>query len=189
MISRELTLQRWKEAQVLPARKAEHEHYAQLALAYKQNFYDPVAAAKGVPWYMVACFDRRESDCDHNAYLGNGDSLWHPTIHVPRGRGPFKSWSAGAIDSLNFDQVVPSKGEGNHWDIVTVLIAMEAWNGLGYFFRGLPSPYDWSGTNIQRPGKFTGDGEWDPHAWDTQPGCAAMLICLRDNHGVDLSEG
>lgn len=188
MISRELTLERWQKAQIRDSRKAEAEHLAQVALLYKQNFYDPVEKDTGVPWYVVACLDRREEDCNHNAVLANGDSLWRPTVHVPRGIGPFKSWHEGAVFSLKYDHMTPAKGEGEHWDIVTALIAMEAYNGLGYYYRGLPSPYVWAGTSIQVPGKYVGDGAWDAHAMDMQPGCAEILLALKQNHGVDLNE-
>src|ERR1700734_2387461 len=132
MISRELTLERWQKCQIRGNEKGMFETLAQRVLGYKAQFYDPVAEALNLPWYLVAALDMREEDFNHNGYLGNGDSLWRPTVHVPRGRGPFKTWFAGAIDALKYDNMVPAKGEGEHWDIVTVLIAAEAYNGLGY---------------------------------------------------------
>ncbi len=167
---------------------AMHEHMAQRALAYRTNFYDPVEKATGIPWYLVAAFDMREEDFDHNGYLGNGDKLWRVTTHIPRGRGPFENWFDGAIDALKLDHVSPAFGEGNHWDIVTVLIAAEKFNGLGYFHHNLPSPYVWSGTSVQHAGKYTSDGHWDPNAWDHQPGVAGLLLALKLNHGIDLNE-
>lgn len=164
------------------------EHMAQRVMSYKANYYDPVTASTGIPWYLVAAFDMREEDFDHNGYLGNGDSLWHKTVHVPRGRGPFKSWYAGAIDALQYDHVSPAFGQGEHWDIVTVLIAAEKFNGLGYFNRGLPSPYVWGGTTVQVAGKYTGDGHFSPGTWDTQPGVAGLFLALKQNHGVNLGE-
>lgn len=183
------TLTRWKSCQNLSNEKDMLEHMAQRCMTYKANYYDPVTAATGIPWYMVAVIDMREENFNHNGYLGNGDSLWRPTVHVPRGRGPFKTWYEGAIDALvKVDHVTPAFGQGNHWDIVTVLIACEKFNGGGYAARGLPSPYVWAGTSVQVHGKFTSDGHFNPSAWDTQPGCAGVLLALKQNHGVDLNE-
>lgn len=188
MISRELTLERWQKCQIRDDHKGIFENLAQRVLGYKQSFYDPVSQATNVPWYVVAGLDMREEDFSHSGYLGNGDPLWRATTHVPRGRGPFKSWYEGAIDALNFDHMTSAKGEGDHWDIVTALIACEGYNGLGYYYRGLPSPYVWAGTSIQVAGKYVGDGAWDPHAFDTQPGVAGLLLALKQNHSVDLNE-
>jgi lysozyme family protein len=188
MISRLLTLERWQKCEIPDSHKGMYETLANRVLSYKQNYYDPVENGTGVPWYLVAGLDMREEDFNHNGYLGNGDPLWKPTTHVPRGRGPFLSWHAGAVDALHHDGMIPSKGEGHHWDIVTVLIAAEKYNGLGPYYRGIPSSYIWSGTNIQVAGKYVADGVWDPHAWDIQPGVAGLLLALKTNHGIDLNE-
>lgn len=176
----------WKQAQIIPARMKEIEKVAALVLGFK-SIYDPVEVATGVPWYVVGAIDCREENFNHHGYLGNGDPIYKPTIHVPRGRGPFGSWYDGAIDAFRLDGMnhIP---RGGHWDIVTALIKCEGYNGLGYAAHGLPSPYVWGATNIQRHGKYTSDGHWDSQAWDTQPGCAAIFIALKLNHGVDLKE-
>lgn len=168
--------------------KAMHEHLAVRALSYKAHYYDPVTEATGIPWYLVAALDMREESFNHSAYLGNGEPLYRKTHHVPQGRGPFKSWHEGAIDALvHVDHMNPAFGEGDHWDIVTTLIAAERFNGLGYEGHG-PSPYVWAGTNIEVSGKFTKDGHFDPKLFDTQPGCAALFLALKQNHGIDLIE-
>lgn len=181
-------LDHWQECAILSTQAAMFEHMAQRALSYKENYYDPVTKATDIPWYMIAALDMREENFDHNGYLGNGDPLWRPTTHVPRGRGPFKSWFDGAIDALKYDHVTPSFGQGNHWDIVTVLIACEKYNGIGYANHSLPSPYVWAGTNIQVAGKYVADGHFDPSAWDRQPGCAGLFLALKQNHRIDLNE-
>lgn len=170
-----------------PAKLAMLEHQAVRALSYKTNYYDPVSSATNIPWYVIAALDMREEDFNHNGYLGNGDPLWKKTTHVPRGRGPFPTWYAGAIDALHYDKM-DHLPEGGHWDIVTALIKCEGYNGLGYANRGMPSPYIWGGTNIQVRGKYTGDGHFDPNAMDTQPGCAGLFLALKQSHGIDLNE-
>jgi lysozyme family protein len=155
-------------------------------LKYKP-LYDAVQAQTGVPWYVVGAIDYREEGFEHNAYLGNGDPLNRPTRHVPRGRGPFASWQDGAIDAIHVSgwDRLPA---GGHWDIVTALMKCEVYNGMGYAHMGLRSPYVWGGTSMQQRGKYTSDGHFDPSAWDTQLGVAAIFLALKQFHGVDLSE-
>jgi len=51
----------------------------------------------------------------------------------------------------------------------------ETLNGPGYDMLGMPSPYLWGGTSIQRRGKYTSDHHFDPTVMDTQLGVAGML--------------
>lgn len=177
-------LNRWRGCQILPTQKLVMESQAARALSFKTNFYDPVEKAIGIPWYVVAALDMREESFNHSGYLGNGDPWNKKSVHVPAGRGPFNSWYEGAIDALKlqgFDKV-------GHWDIVTALIHCENYNGLGYKKRGMPSPYVWAKTSVQVPGKYVADGKFDSSAIDSQPGCAALFLALKQNHGVDLNE-
>ena len=186
MIDRTAILKLWQGAKIRSdvsqaiARTAAYiEHY--------KDLYDPIEKALGIPWYVVGALDSREENFNHHGYLGNGDPLYQRTTHVPRGRGPFSTWSDGAIDALTMNGFnrLP---EGGHWDIVTALIKCEGYNGLGYSHMGLPSPYVWAGTNQQVAGKYVNDGEFDPHAWDNQPGCAALFLSLKESFNVDLRE-
>ena len=49
--------------------------------------------------------------------------------------------------------------------------------GTGYndYHNGMPSPYIWGGTSIQRPGKYIRDGVFSSTTWDTQPGVAPIM--------------
>lgn len=187
IINRMAVLSFWRACVVLPEHQAEMENYAKKALLYKPSFYDPVSSALGIPWYVIAALDMREENFSHNGYLGNGDPLWRVTTHVPKGRGPFSTWYEGAIDALNYDRmnILPP---GGHWDIVTSLIKVEGYNGMGYATKNLRSPYVWAKTNQQQHAKYVADGHFDPNAWDTQPGCAALFLTLKQKHGVDLNE-
>lgn len=188
IIDRMKVLGLWQRCEIHQDLVPMFEHMADRALSYKQAFYDPVSLATNIPWYLIAALDMREENFNHSGYLGNGDPLWEKTRHVPKGRGPFKTWYEGAIDALNLDGMSHLPTDG-HWDIVTVLIKCEAFNGLGYASKGLPSPYVWAGTTIQKYGKYRSDGHFDPNAWDEQPGCAGLFITLKNNHGIDLKEG
>lgn len=187
MLNRMAVLKLWQRAKMLPKATASHQHMANLALTYKKDFYDPVAKTTGIPWYVIAALDMREENFKHTGYLGNGDPLWKVTTHVPRGRGPFKTWFEGAIDALTLDHMAMLP-PNSHWDIVTALIKCEGYNGMGYATKGLPSPYVWAGTTVQVTGKYVADGHFDPNAWDTQPGCAGLFITLRDDHNIDVGE-
>lgn len=187
IINRISVLDLWTKCKVRSENVAQMNHQAQLAVSYKKEFYDPAADNTKIPWYVIAAIDMREESFRHNAYLGNGDPLWRETTHVPAGRGPFTSWAKGAIDALTmrgFERLAP----GHHWDIVTALMKLEEFNGLGYRARGIPSPYVWGLTTEQHAGKYTSDGHFDSAHWDTQPGCAALLLTLKTKFAVDLSE-
>lgn len=186
VLNRLAELELWRKCQILKEKVEEFNQIADTVIRYKP-LYDEVAHATGVPWYVIGAIDCREESFNHHGYLGNGDPLYKITTHVPRGRGPFPTWQAGAIDALRFDGMdrLPA---GGHWDIVTALIKCEGYNGYGYAHMGIPSPYVWAGTNIQRTGKYVGDGHFDPNAVDQQPGCAGIFLSLKTNHGIDLSE-
>lgn len=182
---RATVLTRWRSCKVLDSKKAHMEAIAQKAISFRSKFYDPVEKATGIPWYVVACIDMREESFNHNGYLGNGDPWNKVSVHVPKGRGPFSSWYEGAIDALRLDGLDKVK----HWDIVTALIQLENFNGTGYQrAHGIASPYVWAMTSIQVAGKYTSDGKYSATTWDTQEGCAALIMTLRDNHGVDVGE-
>jgi len=157
----------WDAMVINTNRRAEFEGLAGFAIAHKKE-YQNVEEATSVPWPMVAVLHRRESDANFSAYLGNGQSLRIRTTLVPRGRGPFPNFLAGAVDALRLDgltQVID-------WNLEKMLFWATGFNGWGY---GTHSPYIWGGTNQQKPGKYVHDGVYDPHVWDTQPGCAPML--------------
>jgi lysozyme family protein len=151
----------------------------------KKQFYAPVEKAIGVPWYMVAVIDQRESGA-RGGVLHNGEFIvgkGRRTSLVPANRGPFNTWHEAAIDALtmpgkNFDKV----GRKN-WSIELVLYALEAYNGWGYrqYHSKTPSPYVWSCTNVYDDsprGKYIADGVWGAGVTDTQIGCAPLLKAL-----------
>lgn len=187
VIDRMKVLKMWNAGKIMTNRMNEMKHLANLIFSYKEHFYDPVEKSTGVPWYVVGAIDCRESSFNHGSYLGNGDPLYKVTKHVPRGRGPFKSWYDGAIDAFDFDGMnhLPP---GGHWDIVTALIKCESYNGMGYASKGLPSPYVWGGTTIQQAGKYVADGHFSATTWDTQPGCAGIFMALKLYRGIDVGE-
>lgn len=162
--------EQWDSMTINPSRQKEFDRLARFAMEYRPH-YITIEGNSGVPWAMIACLHRRESDADFTTYLGNGDRLDRKTVHVPRGRGPFNSFEEGAADALRLDGLTAVQD----WRLEKVLYYCEIFNGAGYDAHGIPSPYLWGGTNIQRPGKYVADGVWSKTAMDTQPGCCPML--------------
>jgi lysozyme family protein len=153
--------------------KATFKQLGEHAISNKAR-YVGVEIETGVPWMMIAAIHRRESDCDFDTYLGNGEPLDEVTTLVPAGRGPFETWEEGAIDALTYDGLT----EVTDWRLEKMIFYSEKYNGVGYHNKGLPSPYCWAGTTIQQPGKYVADGKFDPNAWDKQPGCCGILYAV-----------
>jgi lysozyme family protein len=135
------------------------------------NIYKEVERATGVPWELIAALNYRESSLDFKTYLGNGELLSRKTKLVPKGRGPFKTWSEGAIDALRYDKL-----DKKIINTPALMCAQaELFNGLGYRNKGIYSPYVWSGTSFYSTGKYTSDGIYNPIRRDSQLGVAAII--------------
>jgi lysozyme family protein/peptidoglycan hydrolase-like protein with peptidoglycan-binding domain len=146
---------------------------AQRLLATRSHYTD-VSAKTGVPIAWIMAINERESGNRFDTYLGNGQSLHHVTTMVPRGRGPWASWDAGAIDGLHYDRVdVP-----HEWTLEYALFRSETWNGLGPRLHGKPTGYNWSGTTVYKGGKYTetpAGSTWNPGMWDEQLGTFLIM--------------
>jgi lysozyme family protein len=138
--------------------------------------YQTVEAKTAVPWFVIAVIHERESSQDWTGSLAQGDPWNRASVHVPAGRGPFKSWEEAAIDALV--NCPPFAARNKDWSIGALLTMLEQYNGLGYASRGLPSPYVWSGTDQYKSGKYVRDGVFDPNAVDQQLGCAGLLFAV-----------
>lgn len=178
-----LNLARWKVCRILPEwipilDKVSHH------LVDAKARYQTVEAKTGVPWAVIAVIHQRESSQSWSASLAQGDRWDRESIHVPRGRGPFPSWEAAAMDALKICS--PHAADWHDWTIGGALTLLEQYNGLGYASgpfdhatgRRYPpqaSPYIWSGTDQYHRGKYPSDGHFDPNAIDHQTGCAGLL--------------
>lgn len=133
--------------------------------------YKSVEVKTSVPWDVLAACHYREASLNFNTCLHNGDPLPGPTRHVPKGRGPFSSWEEAAVDSmLDSKSIYPKE-----WSAQSKLDFCEAYNGLGYKRKGLPSPYVWAGTNHYQSGLYVADGKFDGTKVDQRLGCAAII--------------
>ena len=171
----QLNQQRWNNCHVYSARGPLFEKVAERIKANKP-IYDRIEKATGVPWWFVGITHYRESNLNLEAQLGQGDPLHSISVHVPRGRGPFKTFEESAIDALV--NCAPKSANNKDWSIGKALVELEKYNGLGYASKGVPSPYVWAGTDQYTKGKYIRDGVYDPEAVDSQLGCAGLMKYL-----------
>ena len=152
-------------------------------LAKFRPTYEATGADLGIPWHFIGLLHAMESGFNFGTHLHNGDPLTARTVHEPAGRPPSGSppfaWQASARDALIFQQF----DHQADWSVPRILYRLEQYNGFGYRFRRLPSPYLWSFSNLYTAGKFIADGVFDPNAVSQQCGAGAALRAL---HLADL---
>jgi lysozyme family protein len=167
--------ERWAKAKV--TKRAEFVFTARrLILPNAKARYQAVEAKTGVPWFFVAVVHERECSQSWAGSLAQGDAWDRPSVHVPVGIGPFKSWEDAAVYALV--NCEPCAARNNDWSVGAFLTKLEEYNGLGYAVRGIPSPYIWSGTDQYKSGKYIRDGVFDPDKVDEQLGCAGLLMAM-----------
>lgn len=165
----------WKNMVIKPEKLAAVTAIANKLIAHKGR-YLPVAAKTGAPWHVIAALHERESDADFDTYLGNGELLTRKTKLVPKGRGPFASWEAGAIDALHLDGL----DQITDWSPERACFELEVFNGFGYRGKGINSPYLWSFSNNYTRGKYTETPKgstYRPNMVDAQ--CGAIPVVRR----------
>jgi lysozyme family protein len=163
----------WRDMSVHSNRVPTLDAIARKLLANKAR-YQKVEAKIRVPWWFIAILHNRESSGNFAGVLHNGEHIigtGKKTRLVPAGRGPFSTWEEAAEDAL--------KMKGLHkitdWSVERVCYEGERFNGFGYYFRGVPSAYLWSFSNIYQGGKYIADGVWSAAARDAQAGIMPLL--------------
>lgn len=164
---------RWSAMRVTGAVTAIDATARRLVAAPAKMRYFQVSQSTGVPWFVIAVIHEREASQDWTRNIAQGDPWDRTSIHVPKGRGPFRSWSDAAVDALSF--CAPYAARNKDWSAGGTLTLLESYNGLGYANKGIPSPYIWASTDQYVKGKYVADGVFDANAVDKQIGCAALL--------------
>lgn len=143
--------------------------------------YKELERVTTVPWWVIGVIHYREANLSWGRNIAQGDPWNSVSRHVPKGRGPFKSFYAAAVDALT--KCAPFAARWKDWSPGGALTLLELYNGTGYEHHGVPSPYVWSGTQHYRRGKYVKDGPagWDPNVVDKQLGCAILLHCMQEN--------
>lgn len=146
-------------------------------IAVNRRYYNQISAETSVPWHIIGLIHGAEANFSFERHLHNGDPLTARTVNAPAGRPPASFgeapflWADSAIDALEYTKmdVVPA------WTLSRQLFELEKYNGFGYRYQGLPSPYLWCLSNHYETGKYTSDGEFDQNAVSRQPGLAVVL--------------
>jgi lysozyme family protein len=161
-----------------------HEAKAIVAPAAKAHFLE-VEKRTGVPWFVTGIVLTREGGSPPNfhCWLHNGDPMFdhngqpRQTHDVPAHRppNPAVSWEDGAVDAYTIEGLINKK----EWCPAFVAWLLEKFNGWGYRqYHGIPSPYVWGATIVQKRGKYVRDGHYDPTVMDPQIGGMALLAAL-----------
>lgn len=163
----------WRQAKVTNVSGAKAA--ANRILANRKR-YEAIEVVTRVPWYVIGVIHMRESNCNFKGVLHNGELIvgtGEKTKLVPRGKGPFATFESAAIDALSGWRV-------QVWDIPQLCYLLESFNGFGYRNKGIPSPYLWGGSTVQKRGKYVRDGVYDANTMDTQMGAMTVLRQLCD---------
>lgn len=156
-------------------RAAESRVDARRLLKYFHR-YETVSSKTGIPIVFIAASFERESGSDFLQSPAQGDPWNKKSVHVPKGRGPFKSWEDAAIDAYHID-ALDQVGKDN-WTWERACYEGELFNGFGYRAHGVHSPYLWAGTNIYSSGKYISDGHYDAAAKDRQIGIIPLMVAM-----------
>lgn len=169
----------WRDAKVTKVAAAKSQ--AELILKHKA-VYLLSEKDTNVPWWVIAIMHLREAGPQDvgkwQRVLHNGQRIigtGRKTTIVPTGRGPFTDWRSATFDALvtvkHFDKI-------KDWSPERVAYIFESYNGFGYRGKGIPSPYLWGGTTVQKRGKYVADHVYDPNVMDSQIGAMAILMEL-----------
>jgi lysozyme family protein len=170
-------------AQIARARiRPECEHLLEVTcrrLLQDKPVYLRIFEATGVPAAGSMALAEREMSGNLHCYLGNGQRLTKRTTIVPINRGPFPDtedgFIAAALDALHLDGLDQVAAMPGGWSLPRFAYESDAWNGWGYRLRGIPSPYSFGGTTVQKPGKFVRDHGFSPTMMDPQLGTIAIV--------------
>lgn len=141
--------------------------------------YEEVSAATNMPAELIAAIHWREGSGHFNTYLHQGDPLGKPAVNVPNDIPVFYEWEEAAIHALNM-QYHKSRQEDLEITADTrnpnaLASYAETYNGLGYYNRGMASPYVYAGTDQYTSGKYVADGSFNRNVVDRQLGVMPML--------------
>ncbi|UUZ77413.1 hypothetical protein LP414_09410 [Polaromonas sp. P1(28)-13] len=164
------------------------EKLAAILISHKAT-YVQLEQQLGIPWHFTGLLHCMESNFNFGTHLHNGDSLMHRTKRVPVGRpnsnvgDPPFSWLTSAADALTMMNFHIQ----TDWSLTAQLFRLEQYNGFGYRFRGIASPYLWSFSDRYVKGKFVADGRFDGDVVSKQCGAAVLLKNLKKNGQVQLN--
>jgi len=162
-----------------PRWRAQIDLWARRIIARRAD-YKALEASLGIPWEWIGAIHMRESGCRFDRHMHNGDSLQARTWQVPAGRPrtgrpPF-TFVESALDAFRMKGLQNIKD----WSPERQLYEAERYNGWGYAWRGMVSPYLWSGTTLYIRGKYIADGVLSASAVDQQLGVVPVIWRIRE---------
>jgi lysozyme family protein len=160
----------WRSMTIAPSKLPAIDRIATKLIAAKPR-YQSVAGQTGVPWAAIALIHQMECGGDWRLSIAQGDPWNRVSTHVPKGRGPFDSWEAAAIDALSIDGADRVKP----WSVERLCYELEKYNGFGSRNKGIHTPYLWSFSNHYSRGKYVADHVWDGRAVSGQAGAMPLL--------------
>lgn len=181
------------QAHIMPSR--EHELAAAVTdLLHAKAIYQRVESLTHVPAAVLMALAEREMTGNLHCYLGNGQRLTMRTTIVPKGRGPFPDtvdgYVQGCLDALHLDGLDQVYKQPGGWSLARFCYESEAWNGWGYRSRGIPSPYVFGATTVQRPGKFPRDHVFVATLMDPQLGTLALVEeIVKQDPSLEFADG
>jgi lysozyme family protein len=148
--------------------------------------YQAVADKTGIPGELIAALHWRESTGNFGTYLHQGDKLGKKAVHVPKDIPIFHTWAPAAEHALNMKKWLRDKLkiDVNTADLAALATYAEYYNGLGYSYKGKPSPYVWSGTDQYSRGKYVADGRYSSVTKDKQLGVISMVQHIWDQEAA-----
>jgi lysozyme family protein len=140
-----------------------------------------------IPWWFVGLVHKMEAGYSFHLHLHNGDPLTARTTHVPAGRplhgNPPFTWEQSAQDAVRHQHLTMVVD----WSLAHALYLLEGYNGYGYLYKGINSPYLWGCSNHYTKGKYVADGQFDANAVSHQIGSALVLKRLVEKGTVVLN--
>lgn len=122
--------------------------------------------------WMMASFER-EASSNFNLSPAQGDPWRRKSVNEPKGRGPFSSWEASALDAYRFDRIQDFPADT--WTWAFAAYTGERFNGFGFRNHGIRSAYLWAGTNMYTIGMYISDGSWRPGVRDHRVGIIPVM--------------
>lgn len=163
------------------SQKAELTRFQNLYAKNKAR-YEAVSAKTGVPPELIAAIHYRESSMNFGTYLHQGDPLGRKAVHVPRNIPIFHKWEDAAVHALNMKKGLRDQlgMTSETTDEVAMASYAEAYNGLGYYNKGLTSAYVYAGTDQYKGGMYVADGKFSRSARDRRLGTVALIKGIQD---------
>lgn len=174
------------EENLTDSQKNELETIKGIYLEHKDTYEDIAAeilkeTGVSLPAEAICAIHYRESSCNFNTYLHNGQPLGQVTTIVPKGIY-FDNFRDAAIDAIKGELDSTYTSKCNEYNVKSdcstmssVLMFTERYNGFGYRNKGVASAYVYSGTTSYTGGMYVADGKFSSSTKDSRCGTAVII--------------